>query len=103
MFDPNDPEVAARMQQQEQAPDPELVEVQEKMALEREKAEFQAELDLFRMQNQAELEAMRIEGQIDIQAYRASVEARLAEMKAVFEMRNKLAVSRNRAGGDLDK
>lgn len=103
MFNPDDPEVQARMAQEGERPDPELVKVQEEAALKRDMAMIDAELKAFETQQRIELEAMKISGNLDLQAYRAQVEAGIARMKAQMEARLKLDISENREGGDLDK
>ena len=103
MFNPEDPEVMARMQEQEQQPDPELVKVQEDAALKRDMATFEADLKAFEVEQRLQLEAMKIDGNLDLQAYRAQVEAGIARMKAMVEARNKIELRDNRSGGDLDK
>jgi hypothetical protein len=103
MFNPDDPEVKARMRQQEQAPDPELVKLEQEIALKREMAMLDAELAVFKEQSRAELEAMKLEGKIDLEVYRANLEARIAEMKMATEARLKVSLAGKREGGDLDK
>lgn len=114
MFDPSDPEVQQRMAQQEQQPDPAIVEVQGKLQLEREKmqqtgalkveeAEFNAQLRWFEVQERVNIEAMKAQGQFDLGAYKAEMEARLGAMKARWEAQNKANLQDNRPGGDLDK
>ncbi|MEG3597470.1 MAG: hypothetical protein VX357_04425, partial [Pseudomonadota bacterium] len=56
MFDPADPEVQQRMAQQEQQPDPAIVEAQGKLELEREKAGANAQLDRDKAQAAIETE-----------------------------------------------
>ena len=103
MFSPKDPEVQARMAQEGERPDPELVKVQEDAALKRDMAMIEAELRTFETQQRIELEAMKISGNLDLQAYRAQVEAGIAQMKAQMEARLKVDLANNRSGGDLDK
>jgi hypothetical protein len=103
MFNPEDPAVQARMAQQEQALDPELVKVQEEMGLKREQAQFDAEMRVFEAERRMELEAAKIAGALDLQAFKAETEARLAVMKANLEARLKVDMTQNRPGGDLDK
>lgn len=102
MFNPQDPEVMARMQQEGEQPDPELVKVQEDAALKRDMAMIDAELKAFEVQQRIELEALKISGNLDLQQYRAQVEAGIARMKAEMEARLKIDLADNRAGGDLD-
>jgi hypothetical protein len=101
MFNPDDPEVQARMMQDEQEPSPDVIEAQGRVEVLREKAAFDAELAAFKAQAQLELEAAKIDGQLDLAAYRAENEARLAAMKARFEARMKVEMSDNREGGSL--
>jgi hypothetical protein len=103
MFNPEDPEVQARMAQQGEAPDPELVKVQEEMGLKREQAAFDAEMRVFEMERRMELEGAKIAGTLDLAAFKAETEAQLAVMKANLEARLKVDMSENRSGGDLDK
>jgi hypothetical protein len=103
VFNPNDPEVQARLAQEEAQPDPEVIEAQGKVEVMREKAAFEAELAAFKVQSQLELEAAKIAGDLDLQAYRARMEAEIAAMKARFEAARKVDMSGNRAGGDLSE
>lgn len=102
MYNPADPEVQARMMQEGEQPDPELVKVQEEMALKREQATFDAEMRAFESERKMELEAAKIAGNLDLQTFKAETEARLAVMKANLEARLKVDMSQNRSGGRLD-
>ena len=102
LYNPDDPEVQAKMQQQEQQPDPEMVKVQEEMTLKREQAQFDAEMKVFEMERRMELEAAKISGTLDLAAFKAETEAQLAVMKANLEARLKVDMTNNRAGGRLD-
>jgi hypothetical protein len=101
MYNPDDPEVQARMAQDAQEPSPDVIEAQGKVEVMREKAAFEAELAAFKAEAQLALEAAKIDGQLDLAAYRAENEARLAAMKARFEARMKVEMSDNRPGGSL--
>lgn len=130
MYDPSDPEVAQRMAQKEQQPDPEVIEAQGKLELEREKAGASAQLDRQKAAEQAELQRQKAEADIETQRQkhamdmqvmreRAELESQLARDKAAEEIRlarERMAaetmlkrefadasVSQNRPGGDLDK
>lgn len=103
MYNPQDPEVMARKEQEGPDVDPELVKVQEEAALKRDMAMIDAELKAFETQQRIELEAMKISGNLDLQAYRAQVEAGIARMKAQMEARLKIDMSENREGGELDE
>jgi hypothetical protein len=101
MFTPE--QMAERQAGQPEQPDPELVKVQEEMALKREQAQFDADMKVFEMERRMELEAAKISGALDLQAFKAETEAQLAVMKANLEARLKVNMADNRAGGDLSK
>lgn len=82
--------------------DPELVKVEQEMALKRQQAEFDAEMRIFETERRMELEAAKISGQLDLQAFKAETERQLAVMKAGLEARLKIDMADNRAGGRLD-
>jgi hypothetical protein len=100
MFTPE--QMAERQQQEGPEQDPELVKVEQEMALKREQAQFDAEMRVFEMERRMELEAAQISGALDLQAFKAETEARLAVMKANLEARLKVDMADNRAGGRLD-
>lgn len=102
MFNPEDPEVQARMQEQAQQPDPEIVKAQQEADLKRELAMLEAEVELMKEEARAELEMMKLTGKIDLDVYRANLEARLAEMKMAMEARLKVSLASNRQGGALN-
>ena len=100
MFTPE--QMAEQQAAQPEQPDPELVKVQEEMALKREQAAFDADMRVFEMERRMELEAAKISGALDLQAFKAETEAQLAVMKAQLEARLKVNMADNRAGGRLD-
>ena len=121
MFDPADPEVQERMAQEQQQPDPEVLEAQGKLELEREKAGAAAQLD--RDKAIAQIETDREKHAMNMQAMRekAALDSELARDKAAAEIelsRERMAAEiqlqrerneqeaklrENRPGGDLDK
>lgn len=101
MFNPEDPEVAQRMQQQEEQPDPKLVEVQGKLELKQQESQADAQRKWFETQERLNIEALKAEGQFDLGVYRAEMEARLGRMKAAWEAQNKANMTQNRPGGSL--
>lgn len=121
MFDPSDPEVQARMAQQEQQPDPAIVEAQGKLELEREKAGANAQLDRDKAQAAIETEREKHAMQMQVMREKAALDNELARERAAAEIelarertaaeivlqREKSAreaeLHDNRPGGDLDK
>ena len=101
MFDPEDPEVAQKMAQEQQEPSPELLEVQMDQQRKTEQAQFDAQMRMFELERKLELEAAQLTGQLDLAAYRAETEARLAAMKTQFEMENKANLTNQRMGGSV--
>lgn len=101
MYDPADPEVQQRLAQKEAEPDPELVKVQEEMAMKREQQAFDMEMAMLEAEERFNLEAYKINGEIDLATYRADVEARLGAFKARMEAQNKANVTEQRMGGSL--
>lgn len=102
VWNPTDPEVQARKAQEGERPDPEMVKVEQEMALKREQAQFDADMRAFELERRMELEAAKISGALDLQSFKAETEARLALMKARFEASHKMEMSKNREGGRLD-
>jgi hypothetical protein len=100
MFNPE--QMAEKQAQEGPEQDPEMVKVEQEMAMKREQAQFDAEMRVFEMERRMELEAAKISGQLDLQAFKAETEARLAVMKANIEARLKVDMADNRAGGRLD-
>lgn len=121
MFDPSDPEVQQRMAQQEQQPDPAIVEAQGKLELEREKAGANAQLDRDKAQAAIETEREKHAMQMQVMREKAALDSELARDRAAAEIelarertaaeimlqREKSAreaeLHDNRPGGDLDK
>ena len=101
MFDPNDEEYQQRKAQEGPDVDPAVMEVQEKMAMQREQAMFDAEIKTFELQSRMELEAAKINGQLDIAAFKTRVEAQLAEIKTRQEIKNKVNLTNQRMGGSV--
>ncbi|WPZ05497.1 portal protein [Pelagerythrobacter marinus] len=128
MYDPSDPEVQQRMAAKEQQPDADVIEVQGKLELEREKAGADAALQrqkaeeqalLQRQKTEADIETQRQKHAMDMQVMRerAALESELARDKAAEELRlarERMAaeaelkrefadanVSQNRPGGSL--
>ncbi len=121
MWNPADPEAQQRLAQQEQQPDPAVLEAQGKLELEREKVGAQAQLN--REKAQADIQTQREKAAMDMEVARekAALDAELAREKAEFEAqlaRDKAAAEielarersemeaklrQNRPGGDLDK
>jgi hypothetical protein len=100
MFNPE--QMAEKQAQEGPEQDPEMVKVEQEMALKREQAQFDAEMRVFEMERRMELEAAKISGQLDLAQFKAETEARLAVMKASIEARLKVDMADNRAGGRLD-
>ena len=100
MFNPE--QMAEKQAQEGPEQDPEMVKVEQEMALKREQAQFDAEMRVFEMERRMELEAAKISGQLDLAAFKAETEARLAVMKASIEARLKVDMADNRPGGRLD-
>jgi hypothetical protein len=100
MFNPE--QMAEKQAQEGPEQDPEMVKVEQEMALKREQAQFDAEMKVFEMDRRMELEAAKISGQLDLAAFKAETEARLAVMKASIEARLKVDMADNRPGGRLD-
>ena len=100
MFNPE--QMAEKQAQEGPEQDPEMVKVEQEMALKREQAQFDAEMRVFEMERRMELEAAKISGQLDLAQFKAETEARLAVMKASIEARLKVDMAENRAGGRLD-
>jgi hypothetical protein len=100
MFNPE--QMAEKQAQEGPEQDPEMVKVEQEMALKREQAQFDADMKVFEMERRMELEAAKISGQLDLAAFKAETEAQLAVMKANIEARMKVNMTDNRAGGRLD-
>jgi hypothetical protein len=100
MFNPE--QMAEKQAQEGPEQDPEMVKVEQEMALKREQAQFDADMKVFEMERRMELEAAKISGQLDLAQFRADTEAQLAVMKAGIEARLKVDMAENRAGGRLD-
>jgi hypothetical protein len=100
MFNPE--QMAEKQAQEGPEQDPEMVKVEQEMALKREQAQFDAEMRVFEMERRMELEAAKISGQLDLAQFKAETEARLAVMKASIEARLKVDMADNRPGGRLD-
>ena len=100
MFNPE--QMAEKQAQEGPEQDPEMVKVEQEMALKREQAQFDAEMRVFEMERRMELEAAKISGQLDLAQFKAETEARLAVMKASIEARLKVDMADNRSGGRLD-
>ncbi len=100
MFTPE--QMQAKQAERGPEQDPELVKVEQEMALKRQQAEFDAEMRIFETERRMELEAAKIAGNLDLQAFKAETERQLAVMKASLEARLKINLADNRAGGRLD-
>lgn len=121
VYDPSDPEVQQRMAQQEQQPNPAIVEAQGKLELEREKAGANAQLDRDKAQAAIETEREKHAMQMQVMREKAALDSELARDRAAAEIelarertaaeimlqREKSAreaeLHDNRPGGDLDK
>lgn len=120
MFDPSDPDVAQKMAQQSEQPDPAVLEAQGKLELERAKAEANASLDrekaeasiqTEREKHAMQMQAAREKAALDNQLARdrAQAEIVLAEQRMAAEIelqreRNarEAELKDNRMGGRLD-
>lgn len=114
---PDDPAVAQQKMQQEQQPDPAILEAQGKIELEREKAGANAALDRDKAQATIETDRMKAEMDMQVSREKAALEMELARDKAAAEidlarermaaelaMRQRMSeanVSQNRPGGSL--
>lgn len=101
MFDPADEEVAARLEQQQNEPSPEVIEARGKVENDRAKMAFEADLAAFKLERDLELQAARLSGELDLAAFRAETEAQLARFKTRFEIENKKNLTDQRMGGSM--
>jgi hypothetical protein len=110
MFSPD----AEEAQQEQEQPDPALIEAQAKMQLEQAKVQAQVQLQRDKaeadIQTQREKHAMdmqvareRAELEINLAREKAAAEIQLARERAAADLMTRASVSQQRMGGDLDK